>query len=68
MAAQKKSSPKAKTGPKPMANEPILIMNIRLPASIKNALDQYAHDDMRPTSSQLRLILVERLKEKGYLK
>jgi hypothetical protein len=68
MTPRKKSTQKAKTGPKPMADEPIVIMNIRLPASIKMALDKYAHDDMRPASSQLRLILQERLKEKGYLK
>jgi hypothetical protein len=67
MVARKKTQ-KAKTGPKPMAEEPIVIMNIRLPLSIKKALDKYAADDARPASAKLRLILQEHLKDKGYLK
>jgi hypothetical protein len=33
----------------------IVIMNIRLPLSIKKALDKYAADDARPASAKLRL-------------
>jgi hypothetical protein len=68
MVARKKTSQKTKTGPKPMAEEPIVIMNIRLPVSIKKASDKCAADDARHASSKLRLILQKHLKEKGYLK
>ena len=72
MAARKKpvvrKTERAKTGPKPMAEEPIVIMNIRLPVSIKKALDKYAADDARPASAKLSLILQERLKDKVNLK
>ena len=59
---------KARPGPKPMVDEPIVLMTIRLPVSIKQALEKYAHDDERPASTKLRLILQEHLREKGYLK
>jgi hypothetical protein len=59
---------KTKTGPKPMTAEPIVIMNVRLPASLKKALDKCAADDARPASAKLRLILQEYLREKGFLK
>ena len=64
----RKKTVKARPGPKPMADEPVILMNIRLPVSIKQALDKYAHDDARPASTKLRLILQEYLREKGYLK
>jgi hypothetical protein len=64
----RKKTTKARPGPKPQVDEPIVLINVRLPVSVKNALEKYAHDDARPASTKLRLILQEHLKEKGYLK
>jgi len=51
-----------------MSAEPIVIMNLRLPAPVKKALDRCAADDARPASAKMRLILQEYLKQAGYLK
>jgi hypothetical protein len=59
---------KSKAGRKPLAAEPIDVMSLRLPRSLKLALDECAADDARPSSMKLRLILAEWLKAAGYLK
>jgi hypothetical protein len=64
MAAVKKS----KAGRKPLAPEPITVMSVRLPLSLKQALDKCAADDARPASMKLRLIVQEYLRANGYLK
>jgi hypothetical protein len=54
-------------GPRPMDTD-IVIMNVRVPGKLRDALAAYARDETRPASTQLRLILQEALREKGYLK
>jgi hypothetical protein len=63
MAANKKAKP----GRKPLAPEAIAVISVRLPVSLKLALDKCAADDARPASMKLRLIVQEYLKQNGYL-
>jgi predicted DNA-binding protein len=59
---------KSKAGRKPLSPERIHIISIRLPHTIKLALDKCAADDERPNSVKLRMIIVKYLREAGYLK
>ena len=57
-----------KAGRKPLAPEPIAVISVRFPLSIKEALDKCAADDERPASMKLRMIIQKYLRETGYLK
>ena len=59
---------KSKAGRKPLAAEPIDVISVRFPRSIKKALDKCAADDERPASMKLRMIVQKYLRETGYLK
>ena len=59
---------KPKLGRKPIAPEPIAVISVRFPVSIKLALEKCAADDERPASMKLRMIVQKYLRETGYLK
>jgi predicted transcriptional regulator len=44
------------------------LVTIRLPDEIKKKLDAIAHDEQRPLSNLVRLIITQWLREKGHLK
>ena len=44
------------------------LVTIRIPDEIKKKLDEIAHNDQRPLSNLIRLIITQWLKEQGHLK
>lgn len=59
---------KLEKGGKPGKHGPGIITSTRLSESERAALDKAAADDTRPTASLMKKILVDWLKERGYLK
>jgi hypothetical protein len=59
---------KSKAGRKTLAPEPIDVLSVRFPRSVKQALEKCAADDERPASMKLRMIVQKYLRETGYLK
>jgi hypothetical protein len=44
------------------------VLNLRVPAQLKAALERAAEEDFRSVSNQAVLLLMESLKQRGYLK
>lgn len=50
---------------KEIIEEPYVMLNLRLPESVRDRLEQLARDEMRTISSQVTWMLVQEVKRRG---